>query len=118
MLCHYVRTYMYHKAFPTRRSSYLECYQRTIRRSFHWVKHTVQTITKLHYGFSVWKVLTSFNSLYAWNTKAGDFGEHFWRDRKSTRLNSSHVAISYAVFCLKKKKATIGQTPLSTPPRL
>src|SRR5437870_11351636 len=28
----------------------------------------------------------------------------FWPDRKSTRLNSSHVAISYAVFCLKKKK--------------
>src|SRR5439155_24834539 len=27
-------------------------------------------------------------------------------DRKSTRLNSSHVAISYAVFCLKKKKTT------------
>src|SRR5207249_9493707 len=27
-----------------------------------------------------------------------------WRDRKSTRLNSSHVSISYAVFCLKKKK--------------
>src|SRR5690625_6663301 len=28
-----------------------------------------------------------------------------FRDRKSTRLNSSHVAISYAVFCLKKKKS-------------
>src|SRR5690625_6015615 len=28
-------------------------------------------------------------------------------DRKSTRLNSSHVAISYAVFCLKKKKKLI-----------
>src|SRR5438045_6605689 len=27
------------------------------------------------------------------------------RDRKSTRLNSSHLGISYAVFCLKKKKA-------------
>src|SRR5207253_10716413 len=27
------------------------------------------------------------------------------RDRKSTRLNSSHVAISYAVFCLKKKNS-------------
>src|SRR3989442_5392662 len=27
-----------------------------------------------------------------------------WGDRKSTRLNSSHVRISYAVFCLKKKK--------------
>src|SRR5260221_6699984 len=28
------------------------------------------------------------------------------RDRKSTRLNSSHTVISYAVFCLKKKKST------------
>src|SRR5690625_2466099 len=33
---------------------------------------------------------------------AGDFKTNI--DRKSTRLNSSHVAISYAVFCLKKKK--------------
>src|SRR5207253_4775021 len=32
-------------------------------------------------------------------------GSCIWKaDRKSTRLNSSHVAISYAVFCLKKKK--------------
>src|SRR5699024_12224970 len=31
------------------------------------------------------------------------------RDRKSTRLNSSHVSISYAVFCLKKKKKRRGQ---------
>src|SRR5215813_14372701 len=30
------------------------------------------------------------------------------RDRKSTRLNSSHVRISYAVFCLKKKKNDSG----------
>src|SRR3989442_7425997 len=29
-------------------------------------------------------------------------------DRKSTRLNSSHVRISYAVFCLKKKKKKVG----------
>src|SRR5207249_11462390 len=32
------------------------------------------------------------------------------RDRKSTRLNSSHVSISYAVFCLKKKSAVICAT--------
>src|SRR2546427_6206472 len=32
------------------------------------------------------------------------FGPTFRRDRKSTRLNSSHSQISYAVFCLKKKK--------------
>src|SRR5207249_5154984 len=31
-------------------------------------------------------------------------GDAAWEDRKSTRLNSSHVSISYAVFCLKKKK--------------
>src|SRR5262245_54063501 len=29
-------------------------------------------------------------------------------DRKSTRLNSSHLGISYAVFCLKKKRHTLG----------
>src|SRR5207245_754513 len=34
------------------------------------------------------------------------------RDRKSTRLNSSHGSISYAVFCLKKKKETISQETL------
>src|SRR5699024_7680797 len=36
-----------------------------------------------------------------------DYRRHllFGRDRKSTRLNSSHVSISYAVFCLKKKNS-------------
>src|SRR2546429_7027848 len=34
------------------------------------------------------------------------FVKLFYRDRKSTRLNSSHGYISYAVFCLKKKKNT------------
>src|SRR2546430_4261371 len=37
------------------------------------------------------------------------------RDRKSTRLNSSHSQISYAVFCLKKKKNT--RRTAQTPPR-
>src|SRR5690606_39310465 len=38
-------------------------------------------------------------------SSAGDFAlpDQGVRDRKSTRLNSSHVKISYAVFCLKKK---------------
>src|SRR5256885_8521412 len=42
-------------------------------------------------------------------------GEHN-ADRKSTRLNSSHLVISYAVFCLKKKQAKIrlGQLPFRT----
>src|SRR2546430_1234099 len=34
---------------------------------------------------------------------SGNPGQRYWRDRKSTRLNSSHIQISYAVFCLKKK---------------
>src|SRR2546426_8396228 len=40
---------------------------------------------------------------------AGRDGPHHLRrrDRKSTRLNSSHLVISYAVFCLKKKKKKI-----------
>src|SRR5438132_14389293 len=33
-------------------------------------------------------------------------------DRKSTRLNSSHTVISYAVFCLKKKKTTTQKTSI------
>src|SRR5437667_7914233 len=36
------------------------------------------------------------------------------RDRKSTRLNSSHITISYAVFCLKKKKNTQCRASLDT----
>src|SRR4051794_41699210 len=39
------------------------------------------------------------------------------RDRKSTRLNSSHPSISYAVFCLKKKKKTACR-PHTFPKRL
>src|SRR5438067_8087535 len=34
------------------------------------------------------------------------------RDRKSTRLNSSHVSISYAVFCLKKKRKDLVLCPV------
>src|SRR5699024_11673779 len=41
-----------------------------------------------------------------WGTKVVDLNRvvdhQFGRDRKSTRLNSSHVSISYAVFCLKR----------------
>src|SRR5688572_32036817 len=36
-----------------------------------------------------------------------------WEDRKSTRLNSSHSQISYAVFCLKKKKKKNKQISIS-----
>src|SRR5437899_11914777 len=44
----------------------------------------------------------SFNSPLGMCVECNGLGE----DRKSTRLNSSHLGISYAVFCLKKKKKT------------
>src|SRR5690625_6413077 len=40
-----------------------------------------------------------------------------YEDRKSTRLNSSHVAISYAVFCLPKKKRTQEEKSRALPSR-
>src|SRR5689334_24428267 len=39
--------------------------------------------------------------------------EFLFQDRKSTRLNSSHSSISYAVFCLKKKKTIIRSDEIS-----
>src|SRR2546430_11668202 len=42
----------------------------------------------------------------------------FWADRKSTRLNSSHSQISYAVFCLKKNQNNIPHLSHSTFPPL
>src|SRR5256885_11567221 len=39
------------------------------------------------------------------------------RDRKSTRLNSSHLVISYAVFCLKKKTSRTASSRLPCTPR-
>src|SRR3712207_7065361 len=44
------------------------------------------------------------------------FSQATFRDRKSTRLNSSHANISYAVFCLKKKKITQALTDVAYPP--
>src|SRR3989442_10219067 len=42
-----------------------------------------------------------------WRTAPNPCAVRQTRDRKSTRLNSSHVRISYAVFCLKKKKKRV-----------
>src|SRR5256885_17138393 len=45
---------------------------------------------------------------------AGPGPRRVGRDRKSTRLNSSHLVISYAVFCLKKKKIKMDCKTLCT----
>src|SRR5439155_23572286 len=72
--------------FPTRRSSDLACSRATARSRTSGRCRRCSASSARANGWS------SFIS----RTRT--------RDRKSTRLNSSHVAISYAVFCLKKKK--------------
>src|SRR5699024_11810178 len=65
----------------------------------------------LHDALPIWEdfrkavVYTSAKCVFRLVSKEGVGSE---ADRKSTRLNSSHVSISYAVFCLKKKKAHQG----------
>src|SRR5256885_11940504 len=60
-------------------------------------KHTRDTKAALH-------CCTINEGLLQWMESFGCC-QTFDRDRKSTRLNSSHLVISYAVFCLKKKKS-------------
>src|SRR2546426_1053786 len=50
------------------------------------------------------QTLAAFDLLVLRRELAQDVGRFAGADRKSTRLNSSHLVISYAVFCLKKKK--------------
>src|SRR5439155_26938440 len=71
-------------------------------RAERWMKLNHFPAALLH---SPWFVLRNWPRLLA-HTFAGSTIKSVLglEDRKSTRLNSSHVAISYAVFCLKKKK--------------
>src|SRR2546430_13463765 len=55
---------------------------------------------------SVWVQRDTFGSDDDLHGLTGEGGSAQVIDRKSTRLNSSHSQISYAVFCLKKKKKT------------
>src|SRR5207253_4015651 len=69
-----------------------------------------EILTRLFKNESPPRVVASENQklVYELNKNYKDINYFGMReDRKSTRLNSSHVAISYAVFCLKKKKKEI-----------
>src|SRR5438034_8120452 len=50
---------------------------------------------------------------FAQMLKRSDVDYYLKQDRKSTRLNSSHTVISYAVFCLKKKRRLTGARDVS-----
>src|SRR5258708_27654688 len=55
-------------------------------------------------------MLSATGTLNASTSLEFSWGRAGVQDRKSTRLNSSHQIISYAVFCLKKKKTTLRTT--------
>src|SRR5256885_9955496 len=65
------------------------------------IEETIQDFERRE-GVSVTRVYNGCGILVA-AMRAGDRPDAYL-DRKSTRLNSSHLVISYAVFCLKKKK--------------
>src|SRR5690606_42025088 len=88
-------------SFPTRRSSDLTMY----------VSNQTFAVLRADYAFYPGRVGEKINLRlilgikFIENNKAGSvaYKKNSDGDRKSTRLNSSHVKISYAVFCLKKK---------------
>src|SRR5204863_8186441 len=80
-------------SFPTRRSSDL---QTELLSDVDASRISYPCIVKWIYGFQ------ARNVYFVHSNQELDVRNR--RDRKSTRLNSSHVEISYAVFCLKKKK--------------
>src|SRR3712207_9001536 len=69
-------------------------------------KKAVAEIGRLKFGgLSAWMLwlIVHLRSILGVKNKTAVFLNWVWKDRKSTRLNSSHANISYAVFCLKKK---------------
>src|SRR5439155_26203095 len=80
-----------------------------VRSRFHSVFFSATATTKIYtlslhdaLPIFVWSRRSTIRS--SSNTAPRSSAGSVFEDRKSTRLNSSHVAISYAVFCLKKKK--------------
>src|SRR5688572_32281033 len=74
-----------------------DCEWTTSRRSFG-----VSTTTRLRLACSSSYDISCLRLLSVCRNQGS--GKRITKDRKSTRLNSSHSQISYAVFCLKKKK--------------
>src|SRR5690606_40773754 len=95
-----------HYSFPTRRSSDLAGRVGTERNRQN-LSHHRAVLYRLQRRDAELSVRASpCKSAYTENGQGGSRtpDTRIFRDRKSTRLNSSHVKSSYAVFCLKKKK--------------
>src|SRR5699024_12762248 len=92
--------YAYHRdlhSFPTRRSSDLRF--RKFFKGINLIFNPLIIVARL-FGHQPGNLRGHLNTGFGIQKQGAG------PDRKSTRLNSSHVSISYAVFCLKKKKKT------------
>src|SRR5690606_41472749 len=103
----YLRSYLDHcdlLSFPTRRSSDLLVDSGS--GDALWLFENEEGINLPEENFHDFLGYGISGSIYGSRSRIGEinFGKYQLPDRKSTRLNSSHVKISYAVFCLKKKK--------------
>src|SRR5207248_11350532 len=92
---YYSRPHRHLHTFPTRRSSDLIGLEGAQAFEGSAIQYRVKNASQLH-----GKRLVVFGG----GDSALDWTLELTPDRKSTRLNSSHRTISYAVFCLKKKK--------------
>src|SRR5258708_23411372 len=73
-------------------------YTTLFRSLFRRLHGAAQRLVEVHGAFAIFVALGHGIEQQIWRRRHG-----LPRDRKSTRLNSSHQIISYAVFCLKKK---------------
>src|SRR5699024_11269502 len=93
-------------SFPTRRSSDLDVIRniRTVRLLFGFLRSTVSNpshcfnVIPVQFMTQIFYMAVNHSAITV-KVITPQTGQQ--RDRKSTRLNSSHVSISYAVFCLK-----------------
>src|SRR5699024_12746268 len=88
-------------SFPTRRSSDLD-WRADMQRGEKWYdNYTIEVVDQV--GFDSFQ---ADSGVLLAKTRDDETSPNIWIiDRKSTRLNSSHVSISYAVFCLKNRKS-------------
>src|SRR3712207_8891694 len=84
--------------------------QAFIEKKVAKLEKTYEDIQKVEVQLKVVKPATAMNKSVSITVDVA--GKALFADRKSTRLNSSHANISYAVFCLKKKKTTINEKQL------
>src|SRR5439155_21833818 len=96
-----------HARFPHPRFFFLLCYR--AHRDLHSFPTRRSSDLEQELGPTL-AGLTTLEMLARLRGAVDEVCQIFREDRKSTRLNSSHVAISYAVFCLKKKRNGRGAT--------